>query len=264
MNNNPILEALPDKLTKEELERLDSLLATARRFHYTAFILSGFSLALSSLETINTIKLPIGDVDFPALQAIVGIYILVLILTLASLRVFNMALPWFKLDNRRPPFAWIALSSKEPTGLSVVFWLLIPVLICAIATAISLGQNDITGYFLSFVGIIVVLTPNTIDEDTYLIRKKLDHRGGASTYSIWLLYWYRLVRSLIFLIIFFLPVIAVLPKWRMNILSIEPKLLIIFGAMYILRLIAGIPVIYRLIDRIGFKLGFPKESKNYK
>jgi len=263
MDKTPILEALPDELSKDELERLDNLLAAARWFNYAAFTLSGFSIALSSLEKMTEIKLPIGDVNLPGLQAIIGLYILVLVLTLASERFFNMALPWLRLDKRRPPFAWIALSSKEPTGQSVIFWLLMPVLLCAIATANSLAEKDVTGYFLSFLGIIIVFSPRTIDECLYLIRKKLDHRGGTATFSIWLLYWYRLIRNITMTIFFFLPVIAVLPKWRNSTLNIAMPIIVFGVAMYVLRLIAGIPVIYRFIDRIGFKCGFPKESKHY-
>jgi Zn-dependent protease with chaperone function len=141
---------------------------------------------------------------------------------------------------------------------------MLPVLVCAISTAISLDGKDPIGFLLSWVGIFFVLTPRIIGEYWYLIRKKLDHRGGPATFSMWLLYWYRLERSITGSVIFFIPILAIIPKWRIGLLRAETFLLIFFAVMYILRLIAVPPPVYRLIDRIGSKLGFPKESKHYK
>ena len=56
-------------LNKEELERIDTLLSAARGFHYAAFIISGFSLALSSLEKVESVKLP---VDFVVNDPLIG------------------------------------------------------------------------------------------------------------------------------------------------------------------------------------------------
>jgi len=251
-------------LSKDEIERLDKLLSSARSFHYSAFILSGLSLILSSLEKIPDIKIPLGDLILPPLQASVSIYILVLILILAAERLFNIAYPYIKIDKRRPPFAWIALSSKEPSFLSVTLWLLLPVLICAISTANSLNTKDITGYFLSFAGIMVILFPRSINEEYNLIRKRLDHRGGPATFSIWLLYHYRMIRSIIVTAFFFVPVLAVIPKWRDNLLSIIKSIIFIMVILIVLRIISHIPLCYRFIDRIGSKIGFPLYSKNYK
>ncbi len=259
-----LIEQTPSELLKEELERLDNLLGAARSFHYSAFILSGLSLAFSALEKVSEIKLPIVDVVIPALQAIIGTYLLVLVFTLASERFFNMAYPWLKLDKRRPPFAWIALGSQKPTVGSVTFWLMLPVCVCAISTSISLDGKDPVGFALSYGGLVFVLIPRAIDIYWYLIRKKLDHRGGPATFSIWLLYWYRLARSFTLSAIFLIPIIAIIPKWRIDALRAEPPLIIFSAVMVILRLIAGFPLVYRLIDRIGSKLGFPKESKHYK
>ena len=259
-----IEEPVRGELSKEEQERLDALLGGARRFHHWAFILSGLSLLLSSLEKFTEIRLPIVEVSTPALQANVGMYILVLALTLASERLFNMALPWLKLDRRRPPFPWIALSSKEPTGCSVVLWLVLPVLLCAIATGVSVPGQDNAGVTLSFAGVMVVLLPRTAGSEWYLIGKRLDHRGGPATFSIWLLYWYRVVRLFLSVAFFFLPVLAVIPKWRNDLLTIVKWCGLALVPLIAGRFVAGAPPLYRRIDRIGRRFGFPTESKHYK
>ena len=151
------------ELTKEELDRVDNLLGAARVFHYSAFILSGVSLVLSSLEKTNSFKLPIGDVVIPHLQTVVGIYLLALVLTICAERAFRMAYPWMEKDKRRPPFAWIALSPQDSTLRSVTLWLMIPIVICGISTAISLDKKDLTGYVLSFIGFLIFAMPRLVE-----------------------------------------------------------------------------------------------------
>lgn len=253
-----------DELTKEELVRVDKLLGAARAFHYSAFILSGVSLTLSSLERGDGFKLPVGDLVIPHLQSVVGIYLLVLVLTICAERIFRMAYPWMERDKRRPPFAWIALSPRDSTLRSVTIWLMLPILVCAISTAISLDKKDITGFTLSFIGTLVFMTPRVVEANWHLMTRRLDHRGGSVTLSMWLLYSYRLGRGVILTTFLFAPVIAVVPKWRSPTWDISYPMLIFFVAIYILRLIAGIPFFYRRIDRLGSRFSFPVESKHYK
>ncbi len=251
------------ELTREEKDRLDNLLSAARRFHYFAFVFAGLSLALSSMEKISTFTLPIVNIVIPDLQAIVGIYLLVLILTLACERLFNMAYPWLKIDRRKPPFAWIALGSREITVRSVSFWLMLPVLICAISTAISLELKDYTGLLLIIAGVFFVMLPKTTSNYWYLIRKRLDHRGGAATLSMWLLYWYRLERGLSITALWFAPIVGVIPKWRQPIFNFIVPLFYFGGTIYIIRIICGFPFIYKRIDLLGKKFGFPVKSEHY-
>lgn len=252
------------ELTKEELDRVDNLLGAARAFHYSAFILSGISLALSSFEKINSFKLPIGDVQIPHLQTVVSIYLLTLVLSICAERTFRMAYPWMARDKRRPPLAWIALSPRDSTSRSVTFWLMLPIVICGVSTAISLDKKDVTGFALSFIGALFFATPRLVEYYWYLITKRLDHRGGPATLSMWLLYWYRLGRGVILTICLFVPVIAVVPKWRSPTWNISSPMVIFMIGILILRLIGGIPLIYRVIDRLGLRFGFPVESKHYK
>lgn len=252
-----------NELTREEQRRLDDLLSAARRFHYSAFIFSGLSLALVSIDTLEGFELPIGGVVVPTLQTIVGLYLLVLVFVLVSERLFAMAYPFLKMDKRRPPFAWIALGSRDPSIRSVTFWLVVPVLICAIATATLLDAKDVSGFTLSFAGVLFILLPRTVGGYWYLIGNRLDHRDGAATFSIWLLYWYRLVRDLWIIVFMFAPVVAVVPKWRGPVWKVTYPFMILGGGVYILRTIAAFPFVYRLIDRLGKRFGFPVNSKHY-
>ena len=252
------------ELTKDEQQRIDDLLSAARGFHYSAFALSGISLVLSSLEKIDGFKLPLGDVIIPSLQTAVGMYVLVLVLTLCAERLFNMAYPWMKKDPRRIPFPWIALSSRETTSLSVAFWLMLPAIVCGISTANALVNKDITSITLSFLSAFLVLLPRSIEHYWYLIRKRLDHRGGSATLSMWLLYCYRLENSLTITAFWFAPVIAVVPKWRDAVWRVAYPLILVALGIFLLRIVAGFPFVYRRIDRLGGRLGFTTTSKHYK
>lgn len=253
-----------DELNKEELTRVDNLLGAARAFHYSAFVLSGISLVLSSLEKTDNFKLPIGDVVIPHLQTVVGIYLLVLVLSVGAERTLRMVYPWIKKDRRRPPFAWIALGPRGSTLRSVTFWLVLPIVVCGISAAISLDKKDFPGYLLSFVGAVVFMMPRVVEENLYLIMKRLDDRGGPITFSVWLLYWYRLGRGIFLTAYLFAPVIALVPQWRSPIWDISRPVLLFYLGVFILRAIGGLPFFYRRIDRLGSRFGFPIESKHYK
>lgn len=196
------------KLSSDELERLDELLKSARKFHYLSFLLAGLSLLLSSLETFNGFSLPLGQIILPNTQTAVGFYIVVILLNMVADRFFLMVHPFLKYDPRRPPFAWIALSTRISSRRSITFWLMIPILICAISTANTI-KGDLTGISLSITGIFIIFLPRTIDDYIDLIKKRKDERGGPATYSIFLLYHYRIIRQLWVSIFFFIPVLAV-------------------------------------------------------
>jgi hypothetical protein len=258
-----VKEPTRGELSKEEQERLDGLLGAARRFHYWAFILAGLSLLVSSLEGFAEIELPIVKLSIPALQANVGIYVLVQALTIATERLYSMARGWLSLDTRRPPFAWVALSSRRWNGRSVLLWLALPAVLCAIATGVTLGAGDLSGLGLASAGALVVLIPGTAGSEWYLLRNRLDHRGGPATFSIWLLYWYRFVRLVLWSSVFFLPVPAVVPRWRHGLLTIIGWCLLVSVPLMVARFLAGLPPLYRRIDRAGRRFGFPTESKHY-
>lgn len=250
------------KLSSAEKERVDELLASARRFHYLSFIFAGLSLLLSSIEEFGSFSLPLGDIVIPKTQTAVSIYIIVILMNMGADRLFMMAYPFLKLDSRKPPFAWIALGSYGSSQSLVIFWLIIPIVISGVATAITL-IGDIIGLGLCFTGVFIVFLPRTISEHINLINNRKDHRGGNSTYSMHLLYIYRLSRQIIVTIWFFIPILAVIPRWRISLLTFMKISVLAFSPILVLRLIFGIPYFYKRIDKYGTKFGFPEKSEHY-
>lgn len=216
------------------------------------------------MDVISDVSLPLGGIVLPSTQAAVGLYLLVIGLVMAADRLFLMAYPWLHLDPRRPPFAWIAIGIRQESRKLVVLWLTLPVLICAIATATTLKLGDAAGFVLSFTGILTMFLPRAVHEYWSLIQRRSDHRGGRATFSIFLLYWYRLSRQIVGTVCFLFSVLAIVPKWRAPILNVVGIALGTYVVMLLTRLIAGIPCTYRRIDLIGVRWGFPAESEHYK
>jgi hypothetical protein len=250
------------KLSSAEYERVDELLASARKFHYLSFILAGLSLLFSSIEEFGSFSLPLGDVVIPKTQTAVGIYIIVILMNMAAFRLFMMAFPFLKVDKRRPPFAWIAMGSCGSSQRLIIIWLMIPVVISAVAAAITV-IGDITGLGLCFAGLFTILLPRTISEHINLINNRRDHRGGPSTYSMHLLYVYRLSRQILVTIWLFIPILAIIPKWRNSLLPFITISVIAIAPIFVLRIICGIPFVYKRIDKYGTKFGFPEKSEHY-
>jgi len=183
---------------------------------------------------------------------------------MATDRIFLMARPWLRLDPRRPQFAWFPLAANPIGSASVTFWLIIPVLVCAIASASTVQvKGDTTGIALSFAGVVTVLVPRSIYGYLELIQSRTDHRGGRATYSMVLLYWYRVLRQILYTAFFIIPVLAVVPKWRLTMLNWSGVLIaaILVGLGF--RFVGGLSFIYRRIDQIGVRYGFPAKSEHY-
>jgi hypothetical protein len=252
-------------LGPEELKRLDDLLGNARNFHYTSIVLAGISLVVSSLDQTKEIPLPLGNISAPRLQATVAIYLMVIVFVMAADRLFFMARPWLKMDSRRPPFAWFALGSNHPHMGAFSFWLLLPVLMCAISSASTLQvQGDATGFLLAFAGVAAGLLPRVVYRYLTLVQERSDERGGRATLSIYLLYILRIVRQVVATAFFIVPVFAVVPQWRPTALNIMGVLIVFFVLLVIVRWFGGLKSVYRRIDRYGVKYGFPAESKHYR
>lgn len=251
-------------LTPDEMARLDSLLASARRCHNLSLAIAGLSLLLSSVDQLTGVTVPWGDVRIPSTQASVCIYLATIALTWMAYRFFEMAYPWMKMDRRRPPFAWMALGSVLPKPRDVVAWLLLPLVICAFATAITLRLGDWYGLSLSLIGKFGALLPLSISTYWTLIKARSDHRGGPATFSIYLLYWYRMLRQTWMTVFYLTAVIAIVPAWRPTAERMWPFLVAVPIILMVIRSIGMIPSVYRWIDRFGPKWGFPETSQHYK
>lgn len=259
-NHREPTEVLP-KLSKQELARIDKLLKSARWFHYASFVMAGLSLVISSLDHPEAITLPIVDISLPGIHASVAIYFIALVMAICAESLFSMSYPWLKLDPRRPPFAWIALGS-EISYKRVTIWIIAPAFFCAIFTSFYL-QDDYVGMGLLYGSLGAVLLPRTFKNYRMLLSAREDHRGGPATYSIYLLYWYRLFRYSLVTFGLLLAVFAVIPKWRYTLLEILLIFVMVFVVTYIVRVIGGIPFVYRKIDSFGKRYGFPTKSPHY-
>lgn len=252
---------VPDgDLTKEELGRLDSLLSSARGFHYTSFTIAGISLVLSSFESTG-FQLPIGDIEIPKLQTTIGLYFLVLILSICAEKLFYMALPWLKVDKRRIPFAWIALSSRKSSLVPYfIFWLVIPPIVAGISTAASLDDPNLPGFVLCFLGLFFIVAPMNIEREIYCIKNRVDSRGRPVTLTKWIYYWEKLLGSIAMTFFYFSVVLVLLPKWY-EILSQPAKVFVVVWLLsMLLRFISSFKIVSRRIDRYGKSIGFRVEE----
>ena len=244
-------------LTREEQSRVDALLSQARSLHYTSFLIAGLSLAFASLDISPEITLPAANIKLPSVQASVAAYLLSIFLGVGSHRLFKMAYPWLAQDPRRPPFPWIALG-KGPIHVGyVMLWVLLPTFITALAAAIVLGC-DVPGTCLLMGGFFLFAL---LDYSSLYVRQiwsRVDDRGNAITLSIWLLYWYRIVRGVTLTALFICPVLAAVPKCRAEMLFVTLIAFYAGGVLAIIRIIGAF--IYEWIDRIGTRLGFPPEQ----
>ncbi len=251
----------PDQLNEREQDRLDSLLHSARTFHYLNFVVAALSLAFFSHEKPDEIKLPFGDITLPRIHAAVASYVLTIAFAIASDRLFRMASPWIKLDPRRPPYPWHVLG---PTGKSSIasIWLLVPVVITAFAAGTTLGKI-VNGVWLTLSALGLAVLARTFDEYLPHIKQRTDERGGAATFSIWLLYWTRILRQIGLLGGFFLFVLAAVPPWEKPMKYAGAILIAAAVTIHVLRAFCGVRFIYHRIDSAGARLGFPEKSPHY-
>jgi hypothetical protein len=262
-----LVKSIGDPLNEAEQKRLDELLATGRTYHFMALVVSGILLALSTLDSFGEFLAPFGNISFPSVQTALGLYILVIVLLIATDYILLMAYPWLSLDERRPPFAWLILGLDFQRSYPISFWLYVPILIASIGMVGVLVKNasttlSIGGAIIS--GMALVYFPRTIYYMAYFIEKREDHRGGSLTLSMYLLYLYRYFRQIVYTLLIAAPIIYLIPAWKDGYTIV----LLIAGGVYIvvfvLRRVGSIKKVYRWIDRLGKHFGFPTESKNYR
>jgi hypothetical protein len=258
-----------DPLTEPEQSRLDKLLASGKRYHNLGILLSGILLALSALENFREYVAPFGDIVIPSAQTATGLYLLVILALIATDRFFAMAYPWLPLDRRRPPYDWIVMGLAVEKKYRIGIWFYLPLLVSSVALTIVLKEEAVIAKSISMSslllsGVGLVYSPRIISYYVYLLSERLDHRGGSATYSIYLLYWYRLLRQVIFFVYVGIPLLIAVPRWRTpQFETFVQYLTWCLGILYIIRQIAGTKKIYRWIDRQGPKRGFPLTSDHY-
>lgn len=248
------------QLTDDEKSRVDALFSSARRCHYWAFLCAGLSILLSMLGREGKFILPFGGVEIPSTQASVALYLTAIILVAGADRFSMLALAWSDSDDRRPPFAWIALGIKGQHHLILKLWLALPLIACSIGTALTL-HNDVEGAALAYCGVFAAFLPRVMATYMHHIVHRTDVRGGPTTFSIYLLYWLRLFRQLFLTAALFLPVLAVITPYRDSTRKFIAYSWAVAIGLHLVRM--GGSFVYKPLDRLGGRLGFPTSSRNY-
>lgn len=251
-----------ETLTTAEEQRVDQLLVAARRFNYSSIVIAGVLAALA-LEGIDSPKfiLPFLQVELPILKASLVMYLLVFSLSVLADKMFRMTYPYMLCDSRRPPFPWIPLS-RRVSYWSVTGWVLLPPIVSGIF--VSMITADQIGYQLAIIAPLASLVPRIIGNYWPHIIDRSDERGGPATLSIYLLYWYRVLRNFVIIGLMVIPIIAISPEWRVVLERARMTAAIIMASGIAVRIICGLPFVYRLIDRLGAVFGFPQKSEHYK
>lgn len=264
-----LLQIAGDPLSESEQARLDKLLASGKHYHNLSIVLAGVLLALSALENFQEYAAPFGDIVIPSVQTAIGLYLLVILALIATDRFSAMAYPWLALDKRRPPYDWLLMGLGIEKKYRIGMWFYLPLLVSSVGLTIILKEEavvpegvTVSTFLLSGWGLVYL--PRTISYYAYLLTERLDHRGGSATFSMYLLYWYRLIRLAIFSVYMAVPVLVVIPRWRTpQVETFIQGLTLFFAVLYVVTGIAGIKKIYRWIDRLGLKRGFPITSAHY-
>jgi hypothetical protein len=162
------------------------------------------------------------------------------------------------LDPRRPGFPWYALGLERMSYFRATCWLFLPVVATALAASQALG-NEPAGTALLIPGLFLAGTPRLFDRYGQFVRERRDHRGGPATLSMWLLYIYRIARSVLLCLAFATLVISAAPMMRGSMLRLSSILTVVLIALLVLRTLGGI--VYRRIDQMGSRFGFAATSQ---
>jgi hypothetical protein len=254
-------------LEESEQARLDKLFSSGKRYHNLSLMISGFLLIISTLENVENYISPLGQIPIPKLQTVLVLHFLVIVLLIATERFILLAYPWARYDGRRPPYDWIVMGLHHQKNNHIGFWIFLPIFISSLGASIALKDeipDNVTFFTFFFAGSVIVLSQKLFYYWGYLISEKRDHRGGLATLSIYLLYCYRVIRQAIYTLIVLYSLLKIVPRW--NEYEFEPVLVGLigfFGVLYIIRWIATIKPVYRWIDKLGARFGFPTETKHY-
>jgi len=239
---------------------LDALLAHIRSLHYFNFSLAGVALALSSLELARGVSIPSTGIELPKVQASVGLFLVTVTLAAVTDRLVRMSFSWLARDARRPPFPWFPLGARGPSYRAVRMWLLAPTPLAGLGAGMALGR-DMPGWGLLIPGFVLVGVPVGVEHYWKHIQDRTDERGGPATYSIWLLYWYRLSGMIAFGLLCAAAPILAIPSWRGLFAPVASAAALVLALLVVPRSVGGF--MYRFIDRVGAKWGFAIDSPHY-
>jgi hypothetical protein len=263
-----VIESLAaNPLEPAEQARLDLLLSSAKKTYNASLLVAGIALLMSGLNGSTTYTIPYGGISIPKDEAGIALYFLTVFLLIVTDRHFLMALPWIRMDSRRPPYDWVVLGLSFDSVIRLGLWFNIPLALSSFAAGVILGgtQTRVT-LFASFqiFGLLLIYFPRGFYYLSYLIYEKLDDRGGRSTLSMYLLYRYRQIRQILMAFYTAYVLTLLVPAWNTDVSLTFLKIVAIPTIILVtVRLIAGIKRVYMWIDKFGPRFGFPIDSIHY-
>ena len=251
-----------ENLNDREYERLKNLVESGRKYHYRNFVFSGLVFVLLLKDENEILKLVL-DVELPVNILMIILYFLTIVYTVITIDIFNSIYTVVRTNfEKKIPFNWIVLTGKQ-TKLLSGFLIILPLIICFVAVALSKIPIDKGSLF--FLGLFGISFPSYIKDFTYKISRKVDSNGQKITLSIYILYWYRIIRNIFFLIYFVFPIFYFFNQSGQSIdfnkLYLDNIVFcgIFCGILIIIRILGEL--LHKKINRIGVRHGFEEEYK---
>jgi hypothetical protein len=248
-------------MEEREYQRLKELIDSGRKFHYMNLVFAGLIITLLFKNVNENLKLFL-EIEFPIRNLLIFIYFLTVIYTIVCFDIFSSI--WKRVNNEfneEIPFNWFVLTGNKTRILSI-FWIGLPWLISAIG--IGFSHLDIDKASIIALGLFSIAIIFDLKKFAYKIANKSDENGNKVTFSIYLLYWYRLLREIFVVVILCISIYTAFNTSLINInpLSIELKITIgVMILLFILRLLGTFKFFYQRIDKFGEKFGFGSEYK---
>ena len=249
------------ELNDREYERLKSLVESGRKYHYRNFVFASLVFVLLLKDENESLKL-ILEVELPVRILMVVLYFLTIVYTVITIDIFSSTYKTIRTHfDSEIPFNWFVLTGKQ-TKLLSGFLLILPLIICYLGIAFSKIPIDKSSLF--YLGLFGTFLPTYVKDFAYNISRKVDNNGKKITLSIYLLYWYRLIRNLLFIFFFTIPIFYFFnqsghPKNLNDFFNDNIYVMIFVGFLIIIRIIGDL--LHKKINRIGIKYGFENEYK---
>jgi len=246
-------------LNDKEYERLKDLVESGKKYHYRNFVFSSLVFILLLKDENETLKLVL-EVELPVRILMIVLYFLTIVYTVITIDIFHSIYKVIRTNfEGKIPFNWFVLTGKQ-TRLFSVFLIFLPLIICYIAIALSKIPIDKGSLF--YVGLLGASLPTYLKDFAYKISRKVDSNGKKITLSIYLLYWYRLVRDILIIILFSIPIFYFFdqsehPRDVNEFINDNIFFCICLGSLLIIRFLGEF--LHKKINKIGVKYGFEEE-----
>lgn len=251
------------ELNDRDYERLIQLVESGRKYHYRNFIFASLVfvfLLKDENENFNMIL----EVELPIKIIMVFLYFLTIVYTVITIDIYSSTHKVIRTNfNGRIPFNWFVLTGKQTTMLSGLF-IVLPLIISYIGIGFSKIPIDKGSLF--YLGLFGTFLPKYLKDYAFNLSRKVDDNGNEITLSIYLLYWYRLIRGIITIALFAIPIFYFFnqdrqPKTIEELFDENIYLWVCLLSLIILRILGEI--FHKKINNIGTKYGFPREYKKY-